>query len=140
MPTPDPALQNPEYLRRVAALLSDCADAYNARLKAEAAALDSGAVYARLQEEQRLRGIANQLHFEAASRTLAEGAGQQQVLEEAIRQAGAKLAAFRSFARVVDLIGDLLALAGALVAGKPAPILAALREVRRDVRAANDAA
>lgn len=132
---PTPALQTADDLRRVAQLLSDTADAYNARLKTEAPHLDSGQVFARLNEEQRLRSIANQLHFEAAERTLSGGVDEQSQLESTLRQAQDKLNRFKQFATALDLFADLLVLGGAILAGKPKTILAALKEVRRDVKA-----
>jgi len=134
------ALQTEDDVRAIALMLSDAADAYNARLKIEAATLSSGEVFARLQEEQRLRGISNQLYFEAAQRTLDATLDDQAALAETLKHAQAQMAAFRKFALVLDLVADLLVLGGAILAGKPAPLLAALKEVRTDVASAAKAA
>lgn len=128
-----PALQTPEQVRAVAQLLSDAADAYNQRLKAEAARLSSGEVFARLQEEQRLRGVANQLFFEAAARTLESAVDAQSALEATLREASARLARFEHFAHVLQLVADLLVLGGAIVARKAPTVIAALKEVRKDL-------
>lgn len=130
-----PALQTPDEVRAVAQLLSKAADAYNTRLKAEAATLSSGDVFARLQEEQRLRGIANQLYFEASRRTLAAAVDDQAALEATLADAASKFAEMERSAQVFELVADLLVLGGAIVSGKPTPILAALNEVRQDVAA-----
>ena len=41
----------------------------------------------------------------------------------------------KEVARIIDLIADLLALAAATYAAKPAPILAALKEVKKSIDA-----
>ncbi len=127
------ALQTPDDVRHAAQMLSKAADAYNTRLKVEAATLASGEVFARLQEEQRLRGIANQLYFEASQRTLAEAVDDQSALESTLADADACFASFERFERVLELMADLLVLGGAIVSGKSSPILAALGEVRKDI-------
>ena len=127
------ALQTPDEVRAVALALSHAADAYNKRLKAEAARLSSGEVFARLQEEQRLRGIANQLWFEASQRTLVAAVDDQASLESTLAEVEAGFGSMARFDAVLELIADLLVLGGAIVSGKVSPILAALDEVRRDV-------
>ncbi len=130
------ALQSADDVRTVAQLLSKSADAYNRRLKKEAARLSSGDVFARLQEEQRLRGVANQLYFEATQRTLAAALDDQSALEATLVAAEADFASIARFEHVLELMADLLVLGGAIVSGKSSPILAALDEVRRDLAAA----
>lgn len=133
MTTTTPALQTADDVRSAAHLLSDSADAYNTRLKAEAGSLSSGEVFARLQEEQRLRGIANQLYFEASQRTLTDAIDDQAELETTLATAAGRFATIEKFEHVMDLMTDLLVLGGALISGKPSPLLAALKEVRQDV-------
>lgn len=134
------ALQTPDEVRSAAQWLSKAADAYNKRLRSEAAALSSGDVFARLQEEQRLRGIANQLFFQASQRTLSVAIDDQAALEATLASADARFASLARFEHVVELVADLLVLGGAIVSGKSSPILAALDEVRKDLAAGDRAA
>lgn len=132
--TSSPILQDVEAVKRVALLFSDLAGAYNERLKAEAPNLLQSEVYARLQEEQRLRSLSNQLYFEAAKRILADALDDQQKLEQNITKAEHTLKTIQSWQKVLDLVADVIVLAGSLVAGKPGPIIAALTEVREDIK------
>src|SRR4051812_12873828 len=113
------AMATAEQVQRVAALLSEIADAFNERLKAESGKLAQGEVYARLQEEQRLRSISNQLYFEAANMVLADAVADQQDLEERLGEARARLAQIQAWAAALDLVADVLVLPGALIARKP---------------------
>lgn len=128
-----PALQTADDVRAAARELIAAADAYDRRLKAQANQLSSGEVFARLQEEQRLRGVANQLFFEASRRTLALELDDQRALLGTLTLATERLASFDEFEQVTSLVTDLLVLGGAIVAGKASPLLAALNEVRQDV-------
>lgn len=121
-------------VQATAKLLSDVADAYNQRLKLEAPKLDGAEVYARLQEEQRLRSISNQLYFEAAQRVLDDAVDDQKQLEADLGKAKARLKKIEDWSQALDLVADLLVLAGALLARKPGPIVAALKEVREDIK------
>lgn len=121
-------------VQAVAKLFSEIADAYNIRLTKEAQNLNNSEIYARLQEEQRLRSISNQLYFEAADRVLQDAVDDQQRLEANLKKAESRLKKIDEWAAALDLMADLLVLAGALLARKPGPILAALNEVRDDLK------
>ncbi|GKS90138.1 hypothetical protein [Acidovorax sp. SUPP2539] len=133
---PFPIFGDIAAVQATAKLLSDVADAYNKRLKLEAPKLDGAEVYARLQEEQRLRSISNQLYFEAAQRVLDDAVDDQKQLEGDLAKAKERLKKIEDWAQALDLIADLLVLAGALLARKPGPIVAALKEVRDDIKTA----
>ena len=122
-------------VRAVAQQLSLAADHYNARLKTQAAAghLDSGSIYLRLQEEQRLRGMANQLWFESADLRLASAGGDLAALHDAVGIAAERIAAMQRDAAVLDVVADLLALAAALLSRKPQTVVVALEALRHDV-------
>lgn len=136
MTTTTPALQTADDVRAAAQHLLAAADVYNRRLKVEAGQMSSGDVFARLQEEQRLRGIANQLFFEASQRTLAFALDDQAALIATLTTATGRLSSFAKFERVTALVSDLLVLGGAIVSGKLSPLVAALKEVRLDIAAA----
>lgn len=129
------ALDTPDKLRKVGMMLSDAADAYNQRLRAEAATLSDGERFARLQEEQMLRMKANQLFFEASKLTIADALNDQAELDEVLTKAQEKIAKFQKFQDSLDLVADLLSLGGAIISGRPSVIFAALKEVRNDVMA-----
>lgn len=129
-----PIFNDVPSVQAVAKLFSELADAYNVRLKEEAPNLNGSEVYARLQEEQRLRSISNQLYFEAAERVLQDAVDDQQKLEGDLKKAKARLKKIEEWAAALDLVADLLVLAGALLARKPGPIVAALKEVRDDLK------
>lgn len=135
MNTENPALAKADQLRAVATLLTQAADNYIAWLKESAPDLDSGEVYARLQEDFQLRSLSNQMYFEASNLTLSVAIAEQQELEKAIGDANAKLEAFQDYATTLDLVSDLIALAAAILTGKPNLIFAALKEVWSDVEA-----
>lgn len=129
-----------DQLRALGERLSDAADAFSARLKQESPELDSGQIYARLQEEQRLRGMANQLYFEASQLTIQQAVAGQKNLDDQLQLANAKIKSFHKFQNALDLVADLIALGGAVLAGKPSPIVAAIGEVAKDVQLPDDAA
>lgn len=129
-----PVFTDAQSVQAVATLFSELADTYNIRLKDEAPNLRGSEVYARLQEEQRLRSISNQLYFEAADRVLQGVVDDQDRLEGDLKKAKARLKKIEERAAALDLFADLLVLAGALLARKPAPIVAALKEVRDDLK------
>lgn len=122
-----------ESVRAVAQLLSDVADAFADRLKTEAPSLTQGEVMARLQEDQRLRSLANQLYFEASEMALAQVVDDERALSETLVEAKSKLAQIQQWQDALQLLADVLALAGALAAGKPGPIVSSLKEVRSEL-------
>jgi hypothetical protein len=130
-------LDSTEKLRKLGMMLSDAADAFNQRLRAEAATLTNGERFARLQEEQMLRMKANQLFFEASRLTIQDALNDQAELEAVLTKAQTKIAQFQQFQDTLDLVADLLSLGGAIISGRPSVIFAALKEVRKDVMAAS---
>jgi hypothetical protein len=126
-------MSSEDSVRTVAQLLSDVADAFADRLKAEAPNLSQGEIVARLQEDQRLRSLANQLYFEASDMALADAVDDEQALSRTLAQAKSKLAQIKRWQDALELLADVLVLAGALAAGKPGPILSSLKEVRSDL-------
>jgi hypothetical protein len=122
-----------DEMRDVATQLSAVADAFNVRLKAEAKNLTQGEIMARLQEDQRLRSLSNQLYFEAADLDLSSVANDVAGLGDAVERAKDVLANIQQWQDALELMADILVLAGALAAEKPGPIVSAFKEVQADL-------
>jgi hypothetical protein len=137
---PADGFQTPDQLRALAQRLADAADSYADRLRSEAANMTSDQIYPRLQEDQRLRGMANQLFFEASNHTISEALPGQTELDGTLTKAADKIKKFQRFENALEIVADLIALAGAVLAGKPGPVIAAIDEVAKDVAKADDAA
>lgn len=131
------ALSTPQEIQNFAQQLSSCADAFNARVKAEVVAgnlsMDEG--FVELSNERLLREIANKLFLQAALLTITELKTRQEALEAVIATAQDKIKKFQKFAQALDLIADLIALGSAVTSGKLPSIVSTLREVRKDVKA-----
>ena len=132
------ALANPQEIQEFAQKLSTCADAFNARVKAElvAGAISMDAAFVHLSNERLLRETANKLFLQAALLTIAKLSISQQVVQKAIDSAQGKIKAFQDFAQALDLIADLIALGTAVASGKLPSIVATFKEVERDVQSA----
>jgi len=140
-------LSTPAQVEALADQLSACADALQARLKAEAVAIgampDDSPARARRRAaadrmhdaEQELRQRANGLYADAAASIVATlGQPQRQVI--ALTQAAARN--IRKVALVSDAIGlvaGLLALAGGVASAQPGAVLTALETIRTQVDA-----
>ena len=59
----------------------------------------------------------------------------QKSVIDLVDTANARMRKIKEMAQFIDLVADLLLLATATYAAKPRPIIAALKEVRRDVEA-----
>jgi hypothetical protein len=121
-------------LEAAAQRLSDCADAFNGSMKK---AMTEGQIgrdeaFQCLAREQMLRSLANQLHFDAALGEIMGLTATQAELDIALDAATGKIRAFHKFSDALTLIADVLALAAAIAARKPAVILASLKSVRED--------
>jgi len=128
------ALQTPDELRALAKCLTGAADAYDERLKRD---VDSGKlsdqdVYARISEERMLRDKAKLLYLDAATRTVQGLAEDQEKIESSIGKANKLIAELQDFKKVLVIVADLIGLAGSVVSGKPATIVAALKALRND--------
>lgn len=129
------ALKHPEDVEALADLLTQCANEIHDRLMAATRAreLDQEGAHAAFAQENALRQHANSLYLRAAKLIVADLATSQQDLLTVVGAAKTKMASIKKIAAVLDLVADLLALAVSAAAAKPGPILAALKEVRKDV-------
>jgi len=147
MRTDDQGLSTPAQVEALADQLSACADQLHARLQDDAAAIAAmpddnparaqrrAAASVMLAAEQALRQRADGLYLDAAAAVVAGlGAPQRHVI--ALTAAAAEK--IRTIALVGDaagLVAGVLALAGAVIARRPAPALAALETIRVQLKA-----
>ncbi|HHQ4654930.1 hypothetical protein TVA88_16765 [Aeromonas hydrophila] len=87
------------------------------------------------QNEVMLRQGANSLYIDAINCIVNELAESQKDIINLIETANNKIENIKKISSFIDLIADLLVLVSAAYAAKPAPILAALREVKEDIDA-----
>lgn len=87
------------------------------------------------QDESILRQRADGLYIDAAACVVAGLDEEQKSVIDLVDTANAGMRKIKDMARFIDLVADLLLLAAATYAAKPRPIIAALKEVRRDVEA-----
>jgi hypothetical protein len=129
------ALANREQVEALADNITKCADSIHARLlKAiKNKEIDHSAAQSIFQNEASLRQRANSLYIDAARCIVENLAEPQENLMALIDTAKETIKTIKEVARIIDLIADLLVLATAVYDAKPAPILAALKEVKESI-------
>jgi hypothetical protein len=133
------ALANQKQVEELADNISGCADSIHARLmKAiKNKEIDQYTAQSIFQDEASLRQRANSLYIDAANCVVDGLSESQKSIIDLIDTAKEKIKTIKKIASFIDFIADLLVLAAAAYAAKPAPILAALKEVKDDVVALN---
>jgi hypothetical protein len=101
--------------------------------------IDQAKAQAMFQDETILRQRANSLYLDAANCIVANLQISQDDLLGVIEGAQNSMAKIEKVAHFIDLIADILMLVAAAYAAKPAPILAAIKEVKSDLDALNKA-
>jgi hypothetical protein len=131
------ALTNKEQVEALADNLTECAGSIHDRLKKaiKNKEIDQSTAQSIFQDEAILRQRANSLYIDAANRVVVDLAESQKSVMALIDTAKNTIRTIEDLARFIDLIADLLVLAAAVYAAKPAPILAALKEVKADIDA-----
>jgi len=129
------ALADKEQVEALADKMTECADAIHSRLKKaiKNKEIDHNTAQSIFQDEAVLRQRANSLYIDAANCTVENLSEAQQNVIALIDRAQETIKTIENTARFIDLIADLLVLAAAAYAAKPAPILAALKEVKEDI-------
>ena len=129
------ALANQKQVEALADNLTGCADSIHDRLMKAIKNKEINQNTAQLifQDEASLRQRANGLYIDAANCVVKGLAGSQKNIIDLVDTAKEKIKKIKKIANFVDLIADLLMLAAAAYAAKPALILAALKEVKEDV-------
>lgn len=131
------ALANQQQVEALADEITECADSIHARLMQaiKNKEIDQSTAQSIFQDEAILRQRAGSLYLDAAKCVIDGLAESQEEMLSLIDAAKKKIKTISRIASFIDLIADLLVLAAAAYAAKPAPILAALKEVKEDVAA-----
>lgn len=131
------ALANKEQVEALADNLTKCADSIRARLtKAiKNKEIDHSAAQSLFQDESTLRQQANSLYINAAKLVVEDLAESQKNVMTLIDTVKEVIRTIENVSHFIDLVADLLVLVSAAYAAKPAEILAALKEVKKDVDA-----
>jgi hypothetical protein len=134
------ALSDQKQVEAFADNLTQCADSIHERLKKaiKNKEIDQYTAQSIFQDESILRQRANSLYIDAANHVVVDLRDPQKDVTVLIDTAKATIRTIDNIARFIDLIADLLVLASAAYAAKPAPILAALKEVKEDVDALSE--
>jgi hypothetical protein len=131
------ALANQKEVEDLAERITACADSIHDRLmKAiKTREIDQYKAQSIFQDEAILRQRANSLYIDAAECVVVGVAESQHSMMNLIDTAKGTIKTMKQIASFIDILADLLVLAAAATAAKPGPILAALNEVREDVKA-----
>lgn len=135
------ALSNLSEVEALANKVTECANAIHSRLMTAInnKEIDQAKAQALFQDETILRQRANSLYLDAANCVVANLQISQDDLLGVIEDAQNSMAKIEKVAHFIDLIADILMLVAAAYAAKPAPILAAVKEVKSDLDALNKA-
>jgi len=133
------ALANQKQVENLADKISECADSIHVRLmKAiKNKEIDQYTAQSIFQDEAMLRQRASSLYIDAVNCVVDGLSESQKSIIDLIDTAKDKIKTIKKIAGFIDFIADLLVLAAAAYAAKPAPILAALQEVKKDVDTLN---
>jgi hypothetical protein len=128
------ALERPEDIEAVADGLTALAETLHRRLmKAiKAGQVDQPTALGLFQEEAQVRRQANALYADAASKVVQDLALPQKELLATVAKAKDRIQAIEDFRTWMELLGDIVVLGTAILAGKPALILAAVKELKND--------
>lgn len=134
------ALEKKRDIEELADRLTSSADEIRTRLMQAINNKEVKAEEARVvfQHETTLRQQANSLLIDAAKCVVTDVAMPQKDFIAIIDEANKRIAKVEKIAAYLDLVTDILALASAAYAAKPKPILAALKEVKDDLKALPD--
>ncbi len=129
------ALTNQKQVEAFADKLTECSDSIHARLikaikKKEVSREEAQQIF---QDESIIRQQANSLYIDAALCVVDGLEETQKSLIEVIDKAKDEIRKIKKVRAFIDLVVDLLVLASAAYAGKPQPILAAFKEVKKDI-------
>lgn len=130
-------LANQKEMEAFADQLTACADSIHERLmkaitRKEVGRNEAQAIF---QEEARLRQLANGLYLDAVNCVVVGLADPQKIILGVVDAAKDRIREIREVAKLINLIAGLISLALAASGGKPAPVLAALKELKKDIGA-----
>lgn len=130
------ALKNKQEVKALADNLTKCADSMHSRIMKAInnKEIDLPKAQLMFQDETILRQRANSLYIDAANCIVADLEEAQEKIMGVIDTAKEKIETIKKIASIIDLFADLLVLAGAVYAAKPASILTALKAVKDDLK------
>lgn len=128
-------LSTSDEIIEAANCLTSFADAADAKIRED---FDSGAMsqvqaFEGFNAVARIRSLANTLYTAAVKSVVKDLAMPQKELLALFARSEKVLAQVNRFRVFIDLIADVVVLATAIYAGKPAPIVSALKEINKDV-------
>lgn len=128
-------LSTSDQIIEAANCLTSFADAADAKIRED---FDSGAMsqaqaFEGFNAVARIRSLANTLYTAAVKSVVKDLAMPQKELLALFARSEKVLAQVNRFRVFIDLIADVVVLATAIYAGKPAPIVSALKEINKDV-------
>lgn len=131
------ALKTRKEVEELADSLTKSADAIHKQLLKEIkkGSVDKAQAQLIFQDEAVLRQKANGLYIDAANCVIKNLSEAQDDVVALIAAANEKLKKIEDIEKFIDLVADLLVLGAAAYAAKPGPLLAALKEVRKDLKA-----
>lgn len=133
------ALSNAAEVETLANEFTTCANEIHSRLMdaIKNKEIDQATAQAIFQDETILRQRANSLYLDAANCIVKDLKTSQAELLGVVDDAKKAMATIKKIAQFIDLTADILMLVAAAYAAKPAPIVAALKEVKTDLDALN---
>jgi hypothetical protein len=131
------ALQTREEIEQVAEVLRKAADAIHERLmnaiiNEEIEQREAQLIF---NDEVLLRQQCNSLYIDAINCVVADLSQSQAAVTATINAAKKTIRTVQNITVFIDLVADLLLLAAAIYAAKPAPIVGALKEIKDDIAA-----
>jgi len=134
------ALKKPEQIIALADQISACADLIHKRLitAIKKKKITSDEAWSVFRNETILHEYANSLYIDAAIHIINELEKPQEEVTGLIDSAKEKIEKIEGIASFIDLVADLVVFAAAVYTKKPAPILAALEEIKNDVEALSE--
>ncbi|KEA64994.1 hypothetical protein ADIMK_0696 [Marinobacterium lacunae] len=131
------ALANQQEVEALADKLTECANSIHEHLMAKVKNGELTHPQAQIifQDEMVLRQCANSLYIDAVNCVVEGVAESQSSLIGVVEVARDELKRIAHIAVFIDLVADLVVLVTAAYAAKPAPILAAIKEVKEDLEA-----
>jgi len=131
------ALEKAEDIEALADGLTAFADAMHKRtLKAiKAGTMDQAAATTLFQKESSLRQKADSLYADAVQSVVVGLDLDQADLLKVIKTAKERIQAIEDLRKGMEIFGDLIVLCASVVARKPGPIVAAVKEIRDDLKA-----
>jgi hypothetical protein len=129
------ALEKPEDIEALADALTGLASVFHDCIMdaIKVGKADQATTQALFQQESSLRQKANSLYANAINCVVSGLDLEQKDLLGVVEAAKRRIKAIEDIQKAMELAGDLIVLGASVVAGKPGPILAAVKEIKGDL-------